>query len=172
MSAATSARRLPLFAEVPPAELDALLRRCPPRRWARGEVVLRQGAPADVALLLLSGRLKAWAEQGGREQPVSDVFPGELVGEAALFTPGAPRTATLRAWEDVEALPLVPEDLRALRGTALLGALQRQMLTVGARRLRTTEHALRRNLAAPPPADAPAAAGLWARMGALLGRLG
>ncbi|MFM2248192.1 MAG: hypothetical protein RL071_4267 [Pseudomonadota bacterium] len=170
MTALSLARRLPLFAEVPAHELEGLLARCPPRTWVKGEVVFRQGAPADAAQLLLSGRMKAWAEEGGREQPVSDVFPGELVGEAALFRPGAPRTATLRAWEDSLALPIGPPTLLALRGTALLAALQRHMIGVSARRLRTTEHALRRNVVGPAAPAAAEGQGLWQRMGELLGR--
>jgi len=170
MTTLALARRLPLFAEVPVHELEDLLGRCPPRTWARGELVFRQGTPSDAAQLLLSGRMKAWAEEGGREQPVSDVFPGELVGEAALFAPGEPRTATLRAWEDSVALPLRAPTILALRCTALLAALQRHMIGVSARRLRTTEHALRRNVVGPAAPPAAEGQGLWQRMGELLGR--
>lgn len=171
-------RRLALFDGVPDASLAQLWAQGQPQAVARGEVAFRQGAPADHCLLVVQGRLKAWAQQGDREQPVSDVWPGELVGEAALFDPAGTRTATLRAWEDSACLRLTAVDIRALSSSPALAALQRHMLVTAARRLRTTHHALRKQLrAAPetagPAAPAPAAGGsAWSRLARFFGAVG
>jgi CRP-like cAMP-binding protein len=162
--------RLPLFGGVPPNSLDQLWRQGVAVQVPRGTEAFRQGAPADHCLLVVSGRLKAWAEQGDREQPVSDVFPGELVGEAALFDPSATRTATLRAWEDSLCLRLTPADLAQLSGSPALAALQRHMLHTTARRLRTTHHAVRKQLKRRATATGHSAApSTWQRLARFFG---
>lgn len=135
---------LPLFRDVPRSEIAMLVR---VGRWARvprGGELCRQGETAEHALFVVEGRLKAWVREGTRERPVSDVWPGELVGEAALYASATHRTATLRAFEDSAALLLTRAGIEAMGGTAALAALQEHMLESMARRLRTTNHAIRR----------------------------
>lgn len=196
----TALQALPLFRGVPTSALTELAEQGAPVHFAHGATVFKQGAPADHALLVLDGRLKAWAEEGERSQPVSDVFPGELVGEAALFGLKGIRTATLKAWAPTDALRLTAADLDALSGSPAVAALQRHMLQTLARRLRTTNHAARHLWSKRPaiehrtaeitpvpikgegpsgeidsvPRAAPESTddgGLWARLGQLLGRL-
>jgi len=191
---------LSLFRGVPRSALTELSEQGTRVHFEHGTVVFKQGTQADHALLVLDGRLKAWAEEGARSQPVSDVFPGELVGEAALFGRHSVRTVTLKAWAPTETLRLTAADLDALSGSPAVAALQRHMLQTLARRLRTTNHAARRlwskrpsievrtNEVTPVPikgegpsgqidpvaAEGPQSAhsgGLWARVGQLLGRL-
>lgn len=165
--------RLPLFSGVPAAALEQLWSQGAAVQIPRGTEAFRQGAPADHCLLVVSGRLKAWAEQGGREQPVSDVFPGELVGEAALFDPSASRTATLRAWEDSLCLRLTPADLARLSGSPALAALQRHMLHTTARRLRTTHLAVRKQQKRRAAASGRSASpSTWQRLARFFGASG
>lgn len=138
----------------------------------RGSTVFHQGASGTTCLIILEGHLKAWALQGDREQPISDVRPGELVGEAALFARTATRTASLRAVTDSVALELTADDLLALSGSTALAALQRHMVTTAARRLRTTHLAARKLWlqTLPPPDDSPAPpSSVWARLSRFLG---
>lgn len=180
---------LPMLRDVPEDSLDRFWDQATVLRFDKGATVFKQGAPADHALLIVEGRLKAWAEEGARAQPVSDIFAGELVGEAALYGRGSVRTATLKAWAPTVALQLSQADVVALSGSPAVAALQRHMLQTLARRLRTTTHATRQLLAELPQPEAPAApqrvevkgaeapdeaaprASLWAKVGQLFGRL-
>lgn len=64
-----------------------------------GVVLFRQGEPGEQLYLVLRGRLGARiAGDGGTTQPLGEIGPGELVGEAALLT-GAPRLATVESLE-------------------------------------------------------------------------
>ena len=48
------------------ADIDALLRAAPPVEIAAGEVLAREGEPADRAFFLVAGRLRASVALGGR----------------------------------------------------------------------------------------------------------
>ena len=173
----TSLRDLPLLRDLPTDELDRLWRAGRPCEVQKGAALVRQGEPALHLHLVVRGRFKAWVEESGREpSPVSDVFPGELVGDAALFRgprgePPPVRTATLIAWEPSLSLAFEPEALAELRETAALMRLQQVALMALARRVRTTEHALRRLSGEATPQNTPEP-GLWGRLRALLGALG
>ena len=166
---------LPILRGAPMLEIQALWKRGTVVTFEKGAVVFRQGAPADHALLVVEGQLKAWLVAGEREQPLSEVFPGELVGEASLYGRQSRRTVTLRAWTRTVALKLTPADLEALAETQVVALLQRHMLATTARRLRTTNHAAKRLFAKrSPPAASPKPAprrSAWQRLGDLLGSL-
>lgn len=179
---------LPLFRDVPRSELAMLTRVANWVQVPRGGELCRQGEIADHALFIVEGRLKAWVHEGTRERPVSDVWPGELVGEAGLYAAATHRTATLRAFDDSAALRLTRAGLDAMGGTHALAALQEHMLESMARRLRTTNHAIRRQwkaiqshedsapIEASPDAEggsaaASAPASGWRRLKRFLGEL-
>jgi NTE family protein len=71
------------------------------RRVARrGDVVIRQGDPADGLYLVASGRLQAMLERDdGSEVVLGAVGRGEMTGEMALIT-NHPRSATVVATRD------------------------------------------------------------------------
>lgn len=151
--------KLPLFAGVHPAELELLLEQCTVQRHGKGSAVLRQGDPADHALLVVEGQLRAWAVVEGQQQAVAAVFKGEVVGEAALFPLAGRRTATLKADSHTTSLRFTRHSLDAMSGTQVLAALQHQMLLSTARRLRTTSDAMRivlKRAQARQATDAPA----------------
>jgi CRP-like cAMP-binding protein len=136
--------RLELFRGLSAADVAPLCAPTLVQDFPTGAVVFRQGDAADHLLLVVEGQLRAWAEVGGRSEPVADVFAGELVGEAALFRAAGQRTATLKAAEPTRAIRLTRDSLDDLSGSRVLAVLQRQMLVSTARRLRTTNHAMRR----------------------------
>lgn len=136
--------RLELFRSLSAADVAPLCRAELIEAFPSGATVFRQDDVADHLLLVIEGQLRAWAEVGGRSEPVADVFAGELVGEAALFRSAGRRTATLKAAKATRAVRLTKEGLESLSGERVLAVLQRQMLISTARRLRTTNHAMRR----------------------------
>jgi CRP-like cAMP-binding protein len=88
---------LPLFAELPPATLEALARESRVRRYPRGQVLCSEGDPGDSLLVLEAGRVKiARFAAGGQEVVLAGAEAPAAFGELALLD-GAPRSATITA---------------------------------------------------------------------------
>src|SRR3954464_13009713 len=82
------------------AELEAL---GSVRHYKRGDVLFHQGDDAGAVLVLLDGHVKAAMLNDGREVILAFPGPGELLGELSAVD-GHPRSGTVRAIDDVEAL--------------------------------------------------------------------
>lgn len=155
--------QLYLFRGVQPRALAELCALAPPVRYAAGEQVFRQRDPADVALLLVDGRLVVSVRVGEVVRQVGDVKPGEIVGEAALFSPNGHRSATVVASAPSTALKLSWYMLERAPLNPAVIALEQHLLGALSRRIRKTNQAIQaewRHLAAtppPPPPDAQAA---------------
>lgn len=107
---ALAARASP-FAGLPSAEIEELAAKLRPCRAAAGEVLMRQGERGDDALLIRDGEVEVVRDDHGIERTLSRLGPGSLVGEIAVLT-GSPRTATVRARTDLDALVVNGDDVR------------------------------------------------------------
>lgn len=91
--------RLELFAGLAPEELESVVRLTRPRLFEPGEVVVRQGEPAEAAFAVAYGRLKVTtASDAGKELGLSLMGAGEVFGELAILD-GGTRSATVVAVE-------------------------------------------------------------------------
>lgn len=134
--------QLYLFRSVPREALRDLVSLAPPTRFAAGLTVFEEGSSADVALLLIEGRLVASVGQGDGAKQVGDIRPGEIVGEQGLFVPGGLRSARVMAAEPSTALLVTPELMdHASRNPAIV-ALEQHLLGTLARRIRATNQAI------------------------------
>jgi cAMP-dependent protein kinase regulator len=104
------------------------------QRYAPGEIILRQGDPAETFYILISGRAEVLHRSAnGQEQTIDWREPGEYFGEIGLLH-DRPRTATVRAAEQgAEALVLEREAFLGLMGTSV--ATERVIAREMARRL-------------------------------------
>jgi len=100
-------RRVPLFADLDPDELEALAERMHPQTFGAGETVTVEGQPGDGFYVVESGR----AEISVQGQPQGTLGPGDVFGEIALLT-GSGRAATITATSDLHCLGLTPLDFR------------------------------------------------------------
>lgn len=133
------------FSGVPREELALLEARGAWMRFPAHAVMMQQGEAARSAYLVVQGRLGVSVESaGGGLREVGDVMPGDVVGESALFGTGGQRSATVRTRSEVWALELTPALMADLRGTRLLVAIQRHLMEVMSRRLRSTDLAIRK----------------------------
>lgn len=152
--------QLYLFRTVPARALAELCSLAPPVRYATGDVVFRQGDPADVGVLLVDGKLVVSVRVGEVVRQVGDVKPGEIVGETALFSPNGKRSATVVAAVPSTALKLSWYMLeRAPQNPAVI-ALEQHLLGALVRRIRKTNQAIQaewRYLGGPLSAPQPAA---------------
>ena len=91
-------------------------------------------------VLIRDGQVEAFREDANGERPLARLGPGTLIGEIAVLT-GSPRTATVRALTNVDALVVSGEDVRAVvkRHRALLDRVTSVMQARHAPR-RTGEH--------------------------------
>jgi ATP-binding cassette subfamily B protein len=101
--------------EFVPAELRRLIADSfVPLEFPFGEVIVRQGEPADALFVVASGRARALSHgEGGEEVPLGVLHPGDTFGELGLLEDNV-RTATVRASSDVQALRLDRSIFRAL----------------------------------------------------------
>jgi len=98
------------------AELDAVSRQLADqfgRRFAKGDVLFREGEPAHVTFLLQQGRVRLLKRVRMVERSLSVLRPGDLFGEGALME-GATRMSTAVALSDGVMLALDRPALRTL----------------------------------------------------------
>jgi CRP-like cAMP-binding protein len=86
-------RRIPLFANLPEAEIELLGTRLEPRRYRRGEIICRQGDPGDHLFIVESGQVRIYtlSAEGG-EHSIDILTEGDFFGEMAILD-GLPRSA-------------------------------------------------------------------------------
>jgi Cyclic nucleotide-binding domain len=100
--------RVPLFAPLPPAELEYLAEKVAKRRVPAGEAVFRAGEHGDRFYVIVDGTV----EVSPKDAQPSELDAGDFFGEIALLK-DVPRTADVVAKTDVELLELQREDFVA-----------------------------------------------------------
>lgn len=104
-------RNATLFAGLDEESTNALMKFMKPRSIRRGTSLFHEGDTGDELYIVSTGKLKVGRESpDGRENLLSVVGPGEIIGELALFDPG-PRSSTVTAVSQSEVLSLKHEDL-------------------------------------------------------------
>jgi uncharacterized protein YhbP (UPF0306 family) len=83
-----------------------------------GEVVVRQGGPADKFFIVVDGELEVVREEDGKEHEVASLGPGELFGEIAIMR-GTPRAATVKATKPSTLLAMERDIFRDLVAQSL-----------------------------------------------------
>ena len=142
-----------VFGDLDEAELAEIARLAEPFAVPAGELLVRQGEPAEHLYVLESGRLEVVARlPGDREMPLSHLGAGDILGELSLIAGGA-RTASARAVETTRGLLIGRDAFRQLRMSLRpAGAsVMRQLCRLVCSRLRARCEALR-GPSAPPAA--------------------
>lgn len=101
-------RNCSCFAVLSDEALASVRDRCRVRPYKLGEVVFRQGDPADAMFVVYSGKVRVLRETDGQQLPLNTLFAGEHFGERALVS-RQKRSATIRAAADstLIAIPAV-----------------------------------------------------------------
>ena len=77
---------LPLFETLNTRELAELVAVAVPRSFQRGEVIFQEGSQGDVMYVIRKGRVLIKREHaGGRTIALTEMGPGDLFGELAIF---------------------------------------------------------------------------------------
>lgn len=129
----------PLFGVLQPSDLSALATQFYPHRYRKGEMVFREGEPAERLFLIEHGRVKLFnTSSQGNELLVAVLGPGQIFGELAVIDRG-PRAMSSRAMESVGVFSLGSDQFWTLLENH--SALARRLLELMARRLRRADQA-------------------------------
>lgn len=83
------------------------------RHFRKGQAIFHQGGASDRVVVLLKGRVKvSTLSDEGKEIVLAFRGPGDLLGELSAID-GEPRSGTVRAVDDVEALVIPGSAFRA-----------------------------------------------------------
>jgi CRP/FNR family cyclic AMP-dependent transcriptional regulator len=106
--------RSPLFAELAPAELEAIERTAERRDFARDEVIFAMHEPPDGLYVIADGRVKVCVStETGKEIILATLGPGQFFGEMALLD-NEPRSASVVAQLPTTAYRLHRQDFDRL----------------------------------------------------------
>ena len=94
-----------LFSELSDEQLRLLAFGAEPAHFPAGREIFREGAPADCAYVVASGRVVLYRDAGGEAVALSRLGEGAILGELALIAAGK-RLTYAAAETDVEAIRL------------------------------------------------------------------
>ena len=113
----TMLQQVKLFHGIDPAELRLIAQHLSEQTYTVGDVVCREGDPADRLFLLLAGTVHVYVERDGKAITYNRLQAGECFGEMALLEETT-RSATVQADTPARCLTLSKQDF--------LDLLQRQ----------------------------------------------
>jgi len=107
-------RREQMFPRLTPQEIDRLRRFGEVRHYAAGDALFVTGDIAPGMCVLIKGSVRVTRRDPlGHSAPIMEQGPGEFVAEVGQLS-GQPAFVDVHAIDDVEALLIPPENLRAL----------------------------------------------------------
>ena len=107
-------RREQMFPKLTPHEIDRLRRFGEVRHYAAGEALFATGDVAPGMYVLIKGSVRVTRRDPlGHSAPIVEQEPGEFVAEVGQLS-GQPAFVDVHAIDNVEALLIPPENLRAL----------------------------------------------------------
>jgi CRP-like cAMP-binding protein len=127
----------PLFSVLHPNDLHTLASRFHPVRYGRGEVIFREGEPAERLFLIDSGRVKlSIASPTGQEMLIGVLGRGQIFGELEIIDRGQ-RAMDARAMEDALLYAFAGDVFWTMLENR--PTLARRLLELMARRLRRAD---------------------------------
>lgn len=109
-------RSFSVYDDLPPASGEFVSAALRDVTAEAGEVVAREGGPADKFLIVVEGALEV--VRGPQEEQVATLGPGDFFGEVAIMV-DKPRSATVRATEPTKLLALEHDTFRAIVAQSL-----------------------------------------------------
>src|SRR5262245_38172806 len=137
--------RVPLFASLPAADLDALAEQLQELRYPAGTLLMREGEYGDRFYVVLDGQIAIIKAMDTPDERLVGVRgPGEFVGEMSLLSGNGQRSASARVLADAMVLELTRADFDTLLHRYPI--LAYDMLRVQNARLRESDNATIRDL--------------------------
>src|SRR5262249_822331 len=131
-------RRVALFANLDPAQIQTLSRVAIPRHFRSGQTILPESEPGDPVLWIVQGEVRGFVDSpDGREVVLTHLQAGDFFGEMALFD-GETRSASVTALDDSELVAISRDDFLAALA-ADFGLTKRILHALSARLRRANE---------------------------------
>lgn len=148
MEIAEKLKGYPIFSGLETDEIDDLMKRCTRLELPSGEVLFRQGEPANALYLIESGSVEVAFEREDELQRIASLLEGSVLGELSIMT-SATRTATIRATSDTTLFSIDAAKFKELIASNHTGALKlsHNIAVVLAKRLRETDRMVMDQLA-------------------------
>ncbi|VTU21833.1 Acetyltransferase Pat [Variovorax sp. SRS16] len=136
-------QQMPIFGAIGADAIEFLLAPAPLVTVRGGDFFFREGDPAASMFVLETGHVTVSKSWQGHELLLRRFAPGDCFGEMALLDL-FPRSASVRADEDCDAIELTPENLYRLfeRDAEQFALIQMNIGREMSRRLRATDELL------------------------------
>jgi len=106
-------REIPMFAGLAPEDLEKIADIAHEQLYAARGIICREGEPGDTLYIIVSGDVEVVKSMGRQESILATRGSGEFVGEMAILD-SAPRSATLRALNDVRVLSIEGDAFKSI----------------------------------------------------------
>ncbi|MFH1368652.1 MAG: Crp/Fnr family transcriptional regulator [Elusimicrobiota bacterium] len=106
-------KKVPLFSDVKESDLKRLQKIGKVQKYRKTENIFTESASGDCFYVVLSGRVKIFAQSGEKKKTLAYLEKGEHFGEMALLDL-EPRSASSQALDDCELLVIKKSDFRRL----------------------------------------------------------
>lgn len=119
-------KRVPLFANLSPADLKQVAAIAEEETFCDGDVIVREGDVGDVMFIIVSGEVRVMGAGNRKEMELARRKAGQFVGEMALLSK-EPRSNTVLAVGDVHTLYINQKSFESLlrdRPDASLAVIQ------------------------------------------------
>lgn len=106
-------RKIPLFSGIDPGKLKLLAFASERKVYKPGQNLFKQGDAGDAAFVIVSGVAEVVIENEDHEVVVASLGENEFIGEISILC-DVPRTATIRAEKELQALKIKKEHFLGL----------------------------------------------------------
>lgn len=107
-----------VFRDLPQQEVDTVRAALQTMQYDNGDVIVRQGAPADKFFIIVDGEVEVTREDDGQERTLATLRQGQFFGEMAILR-DAPRMATVRAAAPTTVFAMERDAFRSLVGQSI-----------------------------------------------------
>lgn len=107
-----------VFRELPREDVSDITATLETESYSDGDVIVRQGMPADKFFIIVQGSVEVVRDDEGTERPLGTLKAGQFFGEIAILR-DSPRTATVRATGDVTVLAMDRDTFRGMIAKSL-----------------------------------------------------
>ena len=107
-----------VFRDLPEQEVETVRADMQTMQFDSGDVIVRQGAPADKFFIIVDGEVEVTREDDGQQRTLATLKQGQFFGEMAILR-DAPRMATVRAVAPTTVFAMERDAFRGLVGQSI-----------------------------------------------------
>jgi CRP-like cAMP-binding protein len=107
-----------VFHDLPEQEAESLAAQLQTLEVGAGDVIVRQGAPADKFFIIIDGEVEVIREDDGEARTLATLKPGQFFGEIAILR-NTPRMATVKAVTPTTLFAMERNDFQGLLAQSL-----------------------------------------------------